>query len=250
MQDTYRVTIGTYYRLLLPDLLPKMSKVLYFDCDIIFDLDVQELWNVDVKDYCMAGALDMNLVRYNNGADEFVRDFLMGCNFHTYVNAGVLVMNLNMIRKRGNLFQDAMNWLNTHVHLMQLSDQDIINCLFYKSIKIIDHRFNNMCPIIEQETLNSIIHASGFNRAWEITGMPYQKMYWKTYLISEWGRNKSPEEVIDAITSYAPKRTISKKLPLYKRILLKIQTRKSIKIITYISKYVFYKLKYTISSPC
>ncbi len=247
MPDTYRVTIGTYYRLLIPDLLPKISKVLYFDCDIIFDLDVQELWNVDAEDYCIAGVFDIDFIRYG-GVGESVRCFLMRCDRRTYINAGVLIMNLNMIRNRGNLFQNAMNWLNTHAHLMKFSDQDILNCLFYKSIKIIDHRFNNIRPLSEQETRNSIIHASGHSRAWEITGIPYQKMYWKTYLISEWGKDKTKAEIIDLIVSLYAGRKDKWQL-WFERIKPALQKIYwSVLPIKYIFTDIYHKLKYKLIS--
>ena len=246
MPTYHTVTIGALYRLLIPDLLPELSKLLYLDCDIIFDLDVKELWNVDVEGYCIAGVLDMDLINYYGGADEFVRAFLMGCNSRTYINSGVLVMNLSMIRSRGNLFRNAMNWLNKNVHLMMFSDQDIINCLFYKSIKFIESRFNNIRPITEDEMKNTIIHTAGGERAWEMTGIPYQKMYWKMYVVSEWGKNKSPDELIEVISSYARKRTeqFPLRLPLHKRIILKVKMSKPFLIIGYIAKYIFYKFKH------
>ena len=233
-------TVGTLYRLFIPDVLPSVEKIIYVDCDIVFDLDIKELWDIDTEDYCMAGVHDYCTAV---GSDRSVRDFLIGCNSHTYVNAGVLVMNLNLIRLRGNLFLNAMKWLKRHIHLVMFSDQDIINALFYKSIKLIDKRFNNIHSVTEQETKNTIIHTAGWDRAWEITGMPYQILYWKLYLRSEWGKNKSPDELIETISSFAPKRTPGVYLPLYKRIALKFYNRKPFRIIVYIIQDVLHRLR-------
>lgn len=190
-------TVGTLYRLFIPDVLTSIEKLIYLDCDIIFDLDIKELWNVDVENYCMAGVHDVTAV----GVAEYVRDSLNGCSAKTYINAGVLVMNLALIRDKGNLFMNSMEWLKHHVHIMRFNDQDIINGLFYKSIKFIDQRFNTMSPVQKSELNNCIIHAAGFVKAWEITGLPYQKLYWKMYLRSAWGENISPSELIDLISS-------------------------------------------------
>lgn len=241
----YKETIGTYYRLFIPEVLPYINKVLYFDCDILSsNMDIKELWDVNVEGYCFAGIHDIVAV----GAAEYVRDYLNNCSIRTYINAGVLIMNLDSIRNRGNLFMNSMKWLNNHAHIMRFHDQDIINGLFYKSIKMIDTKFNIINPLQKTELKDCIIHAAGFVKAWEITGLFYQTLYWKMYLRSAWGENKSNSDLIDLMASFYVGRKDKWQL-LFERI--KPALKKfywSIVPIKYIFKDIYHKLKYKIAS--
>ena len=57
------VTIPTYYRLILPEILPKdFQKVIYLDTDMVVTGNLQELWNIDVGDnYVLAVQDDVQL---------------------------------------------------------------------------------------------------------------------------------------------------------------------------------------------
>ena len=49
------LTIATYYRLLMADILPQsIDKILYLDCDIIINDSITELWNTSLDGYAMA----------------------------------------------------------------------------------------------------------------------------------------------------------------------------------------------------
>ena len=44
------VTVATYYRLLIPDLLPQhIEKVIYLDCDLVVNEDLQKLWAISTQ---------------------------------------------------------------------------------------------------------------------------------------------------------------------------------------------------------
>lgn len=42
------VTIATYYRLLLADLIPENNKIIYSDVDIIYRMDLADVYNIDI----------------------------------------------------------------------------------------------------------------------------------------------------------------------------------------------------------
>ena len=44
------ITAATYYRLLIPELIPEYDKVIYADVDIIFRMDLSELYNTEIGD--------------------------------------------------------------------------------------------------------------------------------------------------------------------------------------------------------
>jgi lipopolysaccharide biosynthesis glycosyltransferase len=50
------VTVATYYRLLIPDLIPEYDKIMYHDVDVVFRNDLSEIYeNTDLTNYYVAG---------------------------------------------------------------------------------------------------------------------------------------------------------------------------------------------------
>ena len=178
-----KCNIGALYR-----------KTIYLDCDLVVNLDIAELWHIDVNDCCMAGVFDVFSASL---PDEALLDWINGCSVKTFINSGVLVMNLKNIRRHGNLFQNSMAWIERHVHLMRYSDQDVLNNLFYRSIKLIDERFNRNNPRSKHELPDSILHTPGGSKTWKISGNPAQRFYWHYYLKTAWGEEKSCDELVD-----------------------------------------------------
>ena len=86
------LTVGALYRLCVPEVI-NLEKVIYLDCDIVVNLDVKELWDIDIAQKHVAGVKDTFL----GGLGERTRQKLNGGNFDDYINSGVLVMNLAMV---------------------------------------------------------------------------------------------------------------------------------------------------------
>jgi len=104
-----RYTAYTLLRLLL-DKIPNMpDKVLYLDTDTMIHGDIFKFYSTDITKYELAGVKD----RYGR--------FFMGPR---YLNAGVLLLNLKLI-KETNLFEKTRHYLNKKK--VFLSDQTAIN---------------------------------------------------------------------------------------------------------------------------
>lgn len=83
---------------LLADLVPALAaldKLLYLDCDLLFNRDIDLLWSQDVSGYEYAAARD----HYGK--------FLIQPN---YMNAGVLLFNMQEAQRTG-LFRKAREWI-------------------------------------------------------------------------------------------------------------------------------------------
>ena len=52
------LSTATYYRLILPSLLPQLDKILYLDSDIIVRQDLSSLFDYDVDNFYLAGVVD------------------------------------------------------------------------------------------------------------------------------------------------------------------------------------------------
>ena len=97
-------TIGTMFRIMLPELLPELKKIIYLDADILVNRDIKELWETDISHYCMAAVPDTWLQHLENPPIPVLRKEV---EEKRYVNAGVLYINLERVRNKGNMREEV-----------------------------------------------------------------------------------------------------------------------------------------------
>nr|QBK89084.1 MAG: glycosyl transferase family 8 [Mimivirus LCMiAC02] len=107
------VSVATMLRLYIPELINE-SKILYLDIDIIVNLDLMEIYNLDTGEIGIA--IKESLMK----AD---RKTIIKINKKKSGNAGVILMNLDILRK--NKFTDKC--LEIHKKNKNRHDQWIIN---------------------------------------------------------------------------------------------------------------------------
>ena len=199
-------SVAVLYRLMIPEII-QADKVIYLDADIIVTMDIQELWNVDLNNNCIAAKIDEAQIKNTHSFTPIKIFFMLNKNSPDYYfNSGVLVMNSKLIRENYNFFDDAMKWLMRHSHSAIFADQDVLNAKFFGHVVFLDERFNKFAGTIksDQDISNMIIHSAGAekDRAWVMNGTEPQKLYWKLYARSAWGENKSVDEIIDTIANF------------------------------------------------
>lgn len=158
---THGFTIGTMFRCLLPDLLPDLSKIVYLDADIFVNRDIKELWDVDVREYCLAGVVDEGVAVHNyprilNKYPEIKKE--------SYFNSGVLYMNLKKIREFGNLKKLVVDFLIDNPEA-DLPDQDALNVLFHNKVLYLDGSWNQFVFMHRKDNVEkldkAIFHYAG-----------------------------------------------------------------------------------------
>ena len=203
-QATGHYSIGTLYRLFLPDMLDGIKKVIWLDCDVLVSLDIKELWEIDMKGKTFAGVLDMVAMKYY---DSFYRNrmdaLLKGIPPDEYINAGVMVIDLERIREKVSFSDVAMKWIIDMGNLAPCTDQDAVNSIFAGDICLLDTKFNQQN--ISSDTQVCMLHMYSGKPWASIRGFPSERLYWKLYLRSAWGENAQPEDIIDSIIDAAEK---------------------------------------------
>ena len=160
------VSVGTLYRLLVPQIIPSdVEKIIYLDSDIIVNLDIKELWQVDLGEKILAGVPE--IFSYKT-ADEMNRNFnLCADGFvkpENYFNAGVLVMNLNLLRAEESKIFDGLRFGFQNVRHRSYFDQDILNyCFASRSLKLPAkfNRFTNDFRSEKEPLSKKIYHYAG-----------------------------------------------------------------------------------------
>ena len=251
-------TVGALYRLAIPEVL-ELDKVIYLDCDVIVNLDICELWEacnftdwgVGTKKY-LAAVMDVVYVNLKRSDLRYSFCKLNGCNPKTYINTGVLVMNLKAFREYKNFFQISTKWLRQHLHSSPCADQDALNSLLYGSITFLDKRFNRFIYTMTDDLSCSIIHAVARHKPWlHVPKTSSDMLYWKMYLCSAWGENATNEDILDMLASVRRKEVslgcVHSFKQCAKRLIILIINKFIINPTNYLKipvTYIYYSIKY------
>ncbi len=132
------INISTYIRLFLFDILPTpIEKIIYLDCDLVVVDDLIDLWNTNIENYSIAGVID--------STDQIEKAYLDSQfnpqKSYTYINAGVLLMNLNYWREK-NILEELLLYAEEKPDKILYADQDMLNGALTESITKIPVRYN------------------------------------------------------------------------------------------------------------
>lgn len=131
------VTASALLKFNLSTILGDVSKVIYIDGDTIIYSDLNELFNVNLDNYYAAAVYDYNIMTSYGKKNKFYKKLLDDCA--EYINSGVLVLNLEQIRKDG--VESRLIKCKLHEKTMFM-DQDVFNIIFRNKIKYISCKFN------------------------------------------------------------------------------------------------------------
>ncbi len=189
----FRHGLSTYLRIFAPELFPTIDKMLYLDSDIIIERSILELYNTNMEEYTCAGVADQRHLD-----TKYLND--IGYNhFHRfYINAGVLLMNLEKLRTL-DLKSRAKEYIERYKDVIRLGDQDMINCIF-PDILMLHPKYNAIASLIwnlfnckravlwspewikEAANAPTIIHFITIKKPWLATSKHLYKYRWQHYL--------------------------------------------------------------------
>lgn len=177
------ISYATYLRLFISGLLPiDVHKVLYLDCDIVVVDKLQDLWNKDISEYCVAAVDDYGIAQ-EKGA------LRMGIESgYKYFNAGVLLINLQKLRDM-NFMKMVQDFLVTDGYRILMHDQDILNGLLYKQRMPLEERWN-MMRNTDNTTDYSIIHYAGLKPWFIECPHPLKHIYYHYLAMTKWANEK------------------------------------------------------------
>ena len=130
------ISLATYYRLFIADLLPQdVDKVLYLDCDILVRKSLVELWNTPLDDFALGAVYQIN-----SEANE--RCYALGISvMYGYFNAGVLLINLQYWRQH-NCSAKFLLFIKQQFERIFYHDQDILNAVLFDKTKRLSCKWN------------------------------------------------------------------------------------------------------------
>lgn len=192
------ITVETFYRFIIQDVLPDYDKVVYLDGDLVCCCDIAQLYDVDIECCYLAAALDPDMLGNLNLSEErvnYLRQELEMEDPYSYFQAGVLLLNTERMRAA----HSTEEWLRFACHRYQFSDQDVLNRYCQGHVKYLDMSWNMLidcehyrvpviikaapeavCSAYMQARQNpKIIHYAGFQKPWKYCGVDFESTFWE-----------------------------------------------------------------------
>ena len=175
-RDYYTKT--TYFRLFLPELYPQYDKVLYLDSDIIILEDIANLYNIDIGNN-LVGAIPDDIIQNGKELQEYAEKVVGVSTYKKYFNAGILLMNLDELRKFN--FQEKFLYLLGTTKFSVAQDQDYLNRICKGRVKYIDNAWDVM-PAPGRNKKDEELKLLHFNltyKPWRRDDVPYKEFFWE-----------------------------------------------------------------------
>lgn len=127
------ISTATYLRLLIPELFLHYDKCIYLDSDLLVTDDISLLQYMNIDDYLCAGVRDEEYMLVTRYIEEIPMQ-----SVRSYINAGVLVMNLKKMREEGICTRFKTLIMNQY----PLQDQDVINIACEDKVCLLPEKYN------------------------------------------------------------------------------------------------------------
>ena len=138
--DVERWGKGTLYRIVLQEHI-LVDRLIYLDCDIVANLDIAELYAVDLEGAALGVVHEKSVM---DDRRDIKRIKSLGTEASRYFNAGVLLLNLHAIRTdHADLTQSLFSLLS--LHGLRYPDQDAFNIYSARkqgAVAYLDERYN------------------------------------------------------------------------------------------------------------
>lgn len=216
------LSVETYYRLIIPEIMPGYHKILYLDCDMVVDHDVAELYDLNLNGNIIGASKDIDVagqVNLRNGWEKYAVEKLGLDQPYDYFQAGVLVVDLDELRKAATSEEMIKLALSRS---WRCHDQDVLNVVCKNRVTYIPQQWNvlmsweepgrsrmqimKMAPrALYEEYMVArkqpyMIHFAGYQKPWDVVDCDFANYFWKYARLSPYyplillNCNKSMEE--------------------------------------------------------
>lgn len=229
--------LESFFRLASPIIFKKYEKIIFTDIDLIFQGDIKDLYNIDLEGHPIGACTDLIMMAFlnmpQNNHSEYCKNVLGLKNLEDYVNAGVILLDINKFTR--NNYTQKLLAIADGFHF-KMVEQDVLNKFFEGNIKFLNQNWNT--PILTEQDKH-------FYSLWP---QKFQEKYDNAFLDPKIFHRKSwmfPEEEYSEIWwQYA------RKSPFYEIILKRLieqianvdLVKETFKYKTYLSKYRKYKI--------
>ena len=169
-----RVSVGAFYRLLTPVFFPsEIEKIIYLDSDIVVNLDIKELWKVELGEKILAAVPEI----LSYGSIEAMKNWFQMCKHgfvkcEDYFNSGVLIMDLKLLRREEKNILDGIRFRAQNPECCDYFDQNVLNYCFSTRILKLPVKFNTYTQAVrlyDEPLAKKIYHYAGGSLGYGLT---------------------------------------------------------------------------------
>lgn len=190
-----RWSISTYYRMILPEIVPELDKIIYLDSDLLILDDIGKLFDVDLQGKtCAAVATRLRQKHFDRiGLDRK----------RPYFNAGVMIFNPAKMNREKHVARFVLLFGELGDRIKYL-DQDILNLAYRDDCLKLPLRWNVNSAVYKNSPLEphyscedtvaalkdpAIVHFTGSHKPWlffATTHHPYARFYPEFAAMAGW----------------------------------------------------------------
>ena len=180
--------ISAFYKFLVADVVPdELEKIIYLDADTIVNLDINELWQIDLGDKIFGAVTEPSNGTNSQEFFELCRRGIVGDD--DYINGGLIFMNLKIFRKQSYRLMEGLKFEAENRASIIYFDQDVFNYCFSKEYLKLPNKFNYFkCfnaptpgEVIEKNIYHYIASTLQFN-----TRSPFNRIWFKYFAKTPW----------------------------------------------------------------
>lgn len=136
------ISATMWYRIFLPELLPDIDRILYLDVDVIVLDSLMPLWEVDLSEHYVGAVTNVFQ------ANHMGRPAAVGFDDpRCYFNSGVLLMNLQLMRRDG-ISEELSAYARERAAQLEWPDQDALNAVLGRRRRPLHPRWNCMNSVL------------------------------------------------------------------------------------------------------
>lgn len=190
------VSVATYYRILIAELLPNVEKAIYLDADTVVLDDLSRLWCMDM-DAMLIMAVQEGDLTVGSGQEVIPEYETLGIPPVTPLfNGGVFVADLKRWRT-AQVSKRILEYLTRNHDQILYWDQDGLNAILWQNVKLLPKRWNYRVDCSHQgsglasgEELGlirqnaSIVHYASATKPWDYYAIHPAQVLFYQYLDS------------------------------------------------------------------
>lgn len=178
-----RLNRSVLLRILLPELVGDIERLVYMDVDMLCLKRLDELWQLPMGDTAIAAVMcSVTCVQMCKR---------LGLKHNRYFNAGLMVINIAAWRAQ-QLTKRVLEYFQLHSANLQMLEQDALNCVLDGDFLELEHSFNHMIepnnPLVAKYSDNEhVLHFVNEAKPWTKGCLPeIYDLYWSYVRRSLW----------------------------------------------------------------
>ena len=128
-----------YARLLIPEVLVNVDKIIYIDSDILFFKDIGNLWELNLNGKSSAVAREIIIPELRDDCSNYASLNLKPDA--PYFNSGLMIMDLVKFREK-EIARKTLEYLKNNKEACKFWDQSALNVTLYDDFILLDQSWN------------------------------------------------------------------------------------------------------------